>query len=157
MGVDSAEEVEKAKRAFWTKETKALYPDGPKEIRDYRKEMGRIFNHNAGHADFAIAFNMVNFEGEGIAPIAKFEIREGDYKKHGRTEWGLIFDWTAKRKGEEEVLRVPLFIIINPDRWKPWPELKKEVDKDTLELGYPAAWDIERERLEEEGERDDSF
>lgn len=122
--------------------------DAPRKVKDYEKRLWNILNHNIQWAEIALATDKVEFTGEGISPIEKIEIREGDKRKHGNTQWLLVcgFEfWMDEDHMKWRKLYVPLkpenskfdFLRFVKGEKKAGPVLMPG----SGERGYPMEWD----------------
>jgi len=96
---------------------KGLYkknPEWKKEISSYMVRLYHIKNHNMSWAEMALAEDHLRFQGSGIPPVEKIEIRESDGKKHGQSQWMLIVDFDYWRE-DDELKRRKIYIPLHPE------------------------------------------
>lgn len=106
---------------------KGLYkknPEWKREIAAYMVRLYHIRNHNMAWAEMALAEDHVRFQGPGISPIEKIEIRESDRKKHGRSTWMLIVDFEYWRE-DGELKRRKIYISLDPEA-KKYDRIRKQ-------------------------------
>ncbi len=105
---DKSEQLGKAMR---TLERQYKDDDPINKVEQYEKGLRSILDHNLKWAELALAADQVEFKEEGMAPIEKIEIREADWKKHGNTQWMLIFGfefWMDDEKMKRRKIYIPL-------------------------------------------------
>jgi len=147
---DKPEQLEKGRR---TLKKEYQDDDAVKKIEEYEKKLKGIVNHNIQWAEMALAINKIDFDGEGMAPVEKIEVKETDKKKHGNTQWMLIVGfefWMDEERTKSRKLYIPLdpenpkFDLIR--FLKKTREEKEDVDwkmraAGEEEKGYPESWD----------------
>ena len=107
-GLDD-EERQHALRGLYKKN-----PEWKREIAGYMIKLVNIRNHNMSWAEMALAEDHLRFQGPGIPPVEKIEIRESDGKKHGNTQWMLIVDFDYWRE-DDALKRRKIYIPLHPE------------------------------------------
>jgi hypothetical protein len=107
-GLDD-EERQHALRGLYKKN-----PEWKREIGGYMIKLLNIKNHNVSWAEMALAEDHLTFQGSGIPPVEKIEIRQSDGKKHGQSQWMLIIDFDYWRQ-EGEPKRRKIYIPLDPE------------------------------------------
>lgn len=105
-GLDD-EERQHALRALYKKN-----PEWKREVGGYMIRLLNIRNYNLSWAEMALAEDNLRFQGSGIPPVEKIEIRESDGKKHGQIQWMLIIDfdyWREDGALKKKKIYIPLY------------------------------------------------
>jgi len=150
---ENAEQLSKGRRTLRreSKDEEAI-----QKVLEYEKDLVRILRHNLQWAEMALAIDKVEFEGMGMAPVEKVEIRENDKSKPGTTGWMLISGFEFWMDGEKRKWR-KVYMPLHPEdpKFDLLRALKGEEKREPVlmpgsgERGYPMEWDVMENKVDD--------